>query len=158
MNPIEIHVVISLDEKTGTLIQALINCAAKAAVAQVVEEPLKAPEATGAPKTGKSPDSAQTSPQKPASDEEGTIPEAETPSVNLESFLNEAPTKPAEEVKPITDVEARQAINKARERGVSNAQMKALLSEYGATKVTDLAGAKLTEFLNKIEKLKPEGK
>ena len=158
MNPIEIHVVVSLDEKTGTLIQALINCATKATAAPVAEKPQKALEDTGAQKTGKSPDSAQTSPEKPASAEEDTIPEADTPSVNLESFLNDATTKPAEEAKPITDVEARQAINKARERGVSNTQMKALLSEYGAPKVTDLTGAKLTEFLSKIEKLKAEGK
>lgn len=126
MEPLEIRVVISLDESAGKLISGLVKALTGKAEKKPVETP-KEPEQVETP----------AKPEKPKEEPKATKPEP----------------KADTSAKDLTEVDARKAVNKARESNVDINKVKALLKEFGVGNVSALKPEDIPVFIQKVEGL-----
>lgn len=126
MEPLEIRVVISLDESAGKLISSLVKALTGKAEKKLLETP-KEPEQVETP----------TKPETPKEEQKTTKPEpkADIPTTTL------------------TEVDARKAVNKVREANVDINKVKALLKEFRVGNVSALKPEDIPLFIQKVEGL-----
>lgn len=135
----EIKLVITIDDKLEAILKRVLS-------ALTHKDVLEMPKGEARPKTRKelksSPQATETAKNEPKED---FIPEPETPSVPFEDILPE---------KPVSVVDVRIAVNKARERGVDMDKVKDLiLNRYQVKNVSSIPESQRALFIADLEAL-----
>ena len=150
-----------LDYATAELIaQSVLGIARNA---QKGAPKANSPEGEGiVPPEGEIPGKVVKKPEETGTDHPGVTEEDnpfdgvdEENSVDLSDMEDPKPEgdAPKGDDKPVTHEDARVAVNKARDRGIGAAQIKAILTGMGFNLLNDVPAEKLPEFIAKVEAL-----
>ena len=164
MEPIKIEVTLKADESlvyvAQLIAQSIIGLARNA---QKGTPKVNSPEGAGIiPPEGEIPGKVVKKPEETGTDHPGVTEEDnpfegvdEENSVDLSDMEDPKPEDdaPKGDDKPVTHEDARVVVNKARDRGIGAAQIKAILTGMGFNLLNDVPAEKLPEFIAKVEAL-----